>query len=268
MKTKYRCVFGLILIGLLSSSCVIAVLDYPVRGSQYKAEEFHRVLPLDEEGELSLVNTHGIIEIIGWDSDELEISAEKMLPRPYGRRIRVYSRHDFLPDIDIERYDNIIKIRTEHGGGLEYSPQVNYFLYVPRHVHLKSIRQDSGDILVSSIFGSADIDLDEGSVIVENFSGSLAVRIRDGDVELSLFDLREEDDIRITCETGNITISLERDVSASIVAEASEGKIFNEFEADRDNFSGRETFSLGDGGARIVLEIQEGDIHITKNSDQ
>ncbi|MFC2158480.1 DUF4097 family beta strand repeat-containing protein [Acidobacteriota bacterium] len=268
MRTNFRCVFGLIIIGLLSSSCVIAVLDYPDSGSNYKAEEFHRVLPFEEEGELSLVNIHGIIEIIGQDSDELEISAEKILPRPYSRRIRVYSRSDFLPDIDVERYNNSINIQTDHRGGSDYSPQVNYFLNVPRHIHLRSIRQDSGDILVSSIFGSADIDMDEGNVIVENFSGSLTVEVRNGDIELSLFDLREEDDIRITCGTGNISVSLERDVSASIVAEAPEGEIFNEFEGDQDAFSGRETFTLRDGGARIVLEVQEGDIRITKNSEQ
>lgn len=268
MKTVYTGIFVLISMVLLSTSCVIAVLDYPDWDSRYKAEEFHRVLPLEEEGELSLNNTHGIIEITGWDSDEIEISAEKMLPRPYGRRIRIYNRRDFLPRIDVERYDNIVKIRTDDRGGMEYVPEVNYYLSVPRHIHLDSIRQDSGEVLITSLYGTADIDLGEGHVTVENFSGSLTVAVRDGGVDLSLFDLRAEDDIRIDVESGSISIALEEDVSATIIAESPQGEILNDFRGEEERDSGRLSLKVGEGGARIDLKTRDGEIRITKMIDQ
>ena len=248
----------------LISSCVIAVVEYSSDRYRMPGKEFHETLPFPEEGELVLENIYGNIEIHGWDKDEVEIFAKRILPRRYGHKFRISNMNEFFPGIDVDEKQNTIHIRTEQVENREEQGQVDYILNVPRFIHLKHIGQKTGDILISSVYGSADIDLDRGNIVVENFSGSLSALVREGEIELHLFDVRDEDEIRAETDLGNIVVYLEENVNILIEAEAQEGRIFTEFNSDRSRSLGRYYHKIGEGEARLFLISAEGEIHIKR----
>jgi hypothetical protein len=99
---------------------------------------------------------------------------------------------------------------------------------------------------------------------VENFSGSLSALVREGEIELHLFDVRNEDEIRAETDLGNIVVYLEDNVNILIEAEAQEGRIFTEFNSDRSRSLGRYYHKIGEGEARLFLISAEGEIHIKR----
>src|SRR4030067_2923225 len=61
---------------LLSSACVIAVVDSKSQGQYWPKSTFRKSLDLKSGAAVSLENSNGDIEISGWGDERIEISAE------------------------------------------------------------------------------------------------------------------------------------------------------------------------------------------------
>ena len=117
MQRSRLFLLGLCLTFCFFSSCVIAVVEYSDEGIPV-LDKFQRVIPLDFGGTLSLENIKGDIEISGWDREEVEVYAEKMFPRSLKKRVHIFRRRISTPKIDIDKFEDFIKIKTleEEGG--------------------------------------------------------------------------------------------------------------------------------------------------------
>ena len=255
----------LALISLLLMSCVVALVDYPGSSTQFPSAQFHRVLSLKPGGTLSLVNNDGQIEIYGWDREEVEIFAEYVFPGWQGYRLRVFSPGRFKPRVDVDKFEDFVKIKTRQTADEPTRNAVDYDLNVPRSVILKDIVGRRGDIRIGDLYGEAFIELEEGEVRVENFSGSLTISVVRGSVILELLDLRSGDEIRATTDEGDITIYLQPEVEAHVEARAPSGSISSEFDL-RVPLPAKEVSAQikGEGGAFLFLETSAGDIQIRK----
>jgi hypothetical protein len=212
-----------------------------------------------------LNNGNGQIEIYGWDRDEVEIFAGNVFPAWQERRIRIFSLGRFKPRVDVDKFEDFIKIRTRLTTDEPMRHGVDYELNVPRSVFLKEVVGRRGAIRIADLYGEAFIELEEGEVRVENFSGSLMVSVVRGSVILELFDLRSEDEITVTTNKGDITVNLQPEVDAQVEARAPNGSISSEFDL-RVPLPAKEVSSRTGGaeGALLSLEASDGDIQIRK----
>ncbi len=265
MKRNFPFVCPLILVFVFSISCVVALVDYPGISPRYPTEQFQKSIPLKSGGTLSLINGDGPIEIFGWDREEVEIFAETVLPGWQERRIRVFSRGHFRPRVDVDTFEDFVKIRTRLSSDETVRQEVRYELNVPQSIFLKEVVGRRGDIRIADLYGEAFIELEEGEVRVENFSGSLTASVVRGSVILELYDLRVEDEIMVTAEDGDITVYLQPEVEARVEARAPNGNISSEFDL-RLPLPAKEVSGQikGEKGAFLSLNASSGDIQIRK----
>ena len=249
---------------LFFSSCFYIRVDYPPEWGRTPADEFHKNVPLSPGGTLSLENVNGNVEIHGWEMDELEVYAEKTIQLPDQPKFYVFPRRNFTPGIVFDKFENFVKIRTKNISENREFAFVDYYIDVPRSINLKDIMVRNGNIFISDVQGDAHLDLEEGDITVESFSGSLSASTARGSVDAMLFDLREQDEIVITSHEGDITLSLQENASAHLMAAFPDGKIFSEFDIDVPSEEKKLETQWGKSGPHISLTALKGNIKIKK----
>jgi hypothetical protein len=247
---------------IVSEACVIAVVDYPADRS-FPSETSTELYDFREGGELILENMDGDIEISGWDRNEVEVVFEKYFSPPAGGRFGIYGRRDFVPQVDVEEAEGSLQIRTRLRE-MEMG-RVNFILKVPYSVNLRRIIGREGKIRISGVYGLANLEMIKGNIEVENYSGSLYVFVEDGSIQAELMDLHNMDEIRLNANSGDVSISLAENSSASIEASVSEGEIISEFDYGEQESESRVSFLIGEEGARIQLATLSGDIYIRRS---
>lgn len=263
MRKYFLHVLGLALILIFIDSCIIAVVDYPGRVAGRALGEFHKVVSFEGGGTLSLENVAGDIAILGWDKNEVEVSAERTAPFPY-RRGFYWGRVPYQLKIDFDKFENFIKVKSRPESWDKELTSVNFYVNAPHSIHLKDIVAKEGNVSLADLYGEAIIDLQKGEVKVENFSGSLTASVVNGSVKASLYDLRSEDEIRITIEQGDIAIDLQPEVNARIEANAPEGNISSDFDLKEPLPAKKVSGQIGEEGALLSLSCLKGDIRINK----
>ncbi len=249
------------LLGLvLLSACVIAVVDYSSSDGRWTPRSsFRRTLDLGPGGTVSLKNARGDIEVEGWGEEKVEISAEERRTFPSARRFYVSSWRQSGLNVRVESSPGSVRIETDPAIQRDEARRVNFALFVPHSVRLQSIRNKSGDVRVADIYGSVELDLGEGTVKIENFSGSVDVRLGTGDVEAELLDLRQEDEVRITTERGDIRLYLEPQAEVRLEASAPRGNVLSDFDLGKEEGPAQKT--------RLALTAFNGDIRIKKGKE-
>lgn len=173
---------------------------------RYK-EDFHYTYPLNPGGTLSLENTNGPVEIMGWEQGTVEINGTK------------YSSSKALLDelkVDVNATPTAVRIQTirphlfEHGNG-----GVRYSIRVPRRAVLDQIVSTNGGVRIEMIDGNARVHTTNGSIRVREVKGDVDARSTNGRVEAD----RVEGNAKFITTNG------------SIEAEASHGS----FEANTTN---------------------------------
>ena len=210
---------------------------------------------------------NGNIDILGWDKEKVEVYAERNIPFSSSRRGMWKPYGGNLPKIDIDSFEDFVKIKTSTVDQDKHVSAVDYFLNVPQHVYLRNIVARRGDIIISDLYGEAFVELVKGEVKVDNFSGSLHVSLGEGSVKASLMDLRNEDEVRISTEEGDVIVYLQEDVRALIEASTLDGKISNEFDPEEDPSLNKISFQTNDEGAFISLSASKGNILIKKSRE-
>ncbi|MFC2169254.1 DUF4097 family beta strand repeat-containing protein [Acidobacteriota bacterium] len=248
----------------LISSCYMTYVGYPDETGLPSDEGYHQVVQLGPGGTLSLENSNGDIRIIGWDGNELEVIAEKRTLQPYDRRIQIYRPQHSIPEIDFDRFEDFIKIKTISIPEDKETSVVDYDINVPYSINLKGITQERGNISIYDLYGAVSIALKEGDINIENFSGSLNVAVIDGSVSATLYDLRSEDEDIISTEKGDIVAYLQPEVKIRVEGSAPNGEISSEFDFGISLPAKKISTQIGKDGALLSLSTLNGDIRIKK----
>ncbi|MBD3414185.1 MAG: DUF4097 family beta strand repeat protein [Candidatus Aminicenantes bacterium] len=259
------CFVLLFVVCLFSHSCVIRIVDkYDNRGL-IPIEDYQRNIRFSPGGMISLRNFDGIIEVTGWDQNEVQIYAEKMSPRSEGSSIRfALPKHD-IAHIELEKYgEENIYINTKSTSREGEDTIVDYYIKTPRLVYIKEILARNGDVFIADVYGSVSVKLEKGTIKVDNFSGSLDASVLEGSISTRFFDLRKEDVITLNSQQGDIVVQLQKSVNARIKALYPQGEFVTEFdlshqESKEDN---QVDMKLGEGGASLYITAHNGDIEV------
>ena len=268
MIRTYAITASLVLLICFGAACIIAVVDYSESGGVSPIEEFQRSAPLASGGILDLRNFDGNIEIGGWESEEIEIYAEKMIPRSNKARIQMFRWNNFTPHIDFETINDTVRVVTRSRDKRAENCVVDYYISVPHSINLKTITAREGDVYISDLYGEVEVILVAGDVVVENFSGSLTVSVNRGSVEASILDIHNEDEITLTSKQGDINLFLQSEVSGVIEGYFPNGNFFSEFEFEEKAENNKISVKIGEGRASISLTAMNGDIYIKKISQK
>ncbi len=247
--------YGLLALGLsfvFFASCLVAVVDEQNVEGLPLSREFHKVLTQEPGGTVDLANRNGDITISGWEKNEVDITAREVWNQPQKRGIRFYGIGRARPDVQVDQSEDKIKIWAEEPGAEKDSIGLNYDLFVPHSIDLKTISNRRGRVRISDLYGTVVLNLDEGQAELENYSGSLDASVTRGSVDAEILDLRAEDVVKITVREGDITLYLQPDAGARIEATVPNGTLDSDFDLKAEQ------------GARVTLTALNGNIRIKK----
>jgi hypothetical protein len=207
--------------------------------------------PLAADGEVTVSNVQGSIEVEGWDRGEVEVTVVKT------------AGEEGSPDdavISVERSGRSLRLRTLYPQGADAPVQVDYHLRVPRTV--------SGDVVVREVEGDLEAHTLNGDIVARGGAGSVVAQGVNGDVRVSLRAPPPADG-RLQLETINGDVELElpenagADLELSTVAGRIEGLPYFPAAASEGVVRAR----LGRGGLTVRLRTIRGDIRIAAPED-
>lgn len=241
----------------------------------------------------------GELTIVGWDRDELEVRSldhqGSAGARRSGSELRVLGADRKGRDRDVELVLQVprwasVEVR---GGSLDVTA---------RGTGPLSVNTASGDVAVEGATGAVSVRSMSGEVEIRGVRGNVVassqtddVRVEDvlGDVEAysnaGEIELLEIDAVRVSAETqagdidftgaiseggdyaffvhaGDATIAIPRSADARVSVSTFDGDFESDFPVRLDRFTGgREfEFTLGGGGARLRIQVFDGEIRLVE----
>ncbi len=171
MRLAYAVSLGLSLFALTACE------DFDLPGSSDRfREDFHYSYPLSAGGTVTLSNSNGSVEIVGWDKNTIDIEGTKYA-----------GTEDRMRELKIEvtPSPNSVSIRTVTGTQRWGNYGARYVIHVPRRAELQNIATSNGAIKIETIEGRAVLKTSNGTIKAYGLQGSLDARTSNGSVDLS-----------------------------------------------------------------------------------
>jgi DUF4097 and DUF4098 domain-containing protein YvlB len=220
-------------------------------------EEFHRTVPLNANGRVSLENINGNVEITGWDKNEVQIDAVKSA--------RDQQRLDEAK-IEIEGSGSEVRIRTRYPEAPSHDnlASVHYTVHVPAGAELDKISLVNGSLDVSQVRGEVNANLVNGKLKAHDLAARAELSTVNGSSEVSYGTLANVSEVKISAVNGSINLVLPPSPNAEVSASSVSGSIKSDFPMQVESgFVGhRLNGTLGSGGTRIDLSNVNGSTHI------
>lgn len=219
-------------------------------------EEFHKTVPLNADGRVSLDNVNGGVEITGWNKNEVQIDAVKSA-----------SDQQKLNDISIEVRGSggSVEIETKFAKKVNNNPGgVTYTLHVPQNARIDKINLVNGSLTAQKLTGEITADLVNGKVQASELTGSADLATVNGTIEANYSSLASVREIKLKSVNGTIDLKLPQSPNADVSASTVNGGISTDFPLQvkgkwvGKNMSG----TLGSGGVHIELSNVNGSIHL------
>lgn len=155
---------------ILSTGCE---LDEVLADSARYREDFHSTHPLTAGGAFALENFNGSVEILGWEKEEVRISAVK-----YAR-----SQAELRAlEIEVSAEPQAVRIRTVFRGGRRGSAGVRYLVRVPHRVELERIVSSNGALRIEDVRGAMRLETTNGSITFRRVEGPAEARTSNGSI--------------------------------------------------------------------------------------
>jgi DUF4097 and DUF4098 domain-containing protein YvlB len=220
-------------------------------------EDFHKTVPLNANGRVSLENVNGNVEITGWDKNEVQIDAVKSA--------RDQQRLDEAK-IEVEGSGDSVRIRTRYpeGDSNDDLASVHYILHVPAGAQLHKIHLVNGSLQVSQFKGEVNAHLVNGKLKAQDLAGRAELSTVNGSSEVQFSSLANVQEVKISAVNGSINLMLPASPNANVSASSISGNIKSDFPIQVESgFMGhRMNGTLGSGGTRIELSNVNGSTHI------
>ena len=224
-------------------------------------EEFHKTVPLNATGRVSLENINGNVEITGWERDEVQIDAVKSA--------RDQQRLDEAK-IEVEGSGDSVKIRTRYPEGQtnDNPASIHYTLHVPAQAQLDKINLVNGNLDISQVLGEVNASLVNGKLTAHDLSGRAKFSTVNGSSHVEYRTLANVSEVKISAVNGSINLVLPASPNAEVSASTVNGSIKTDFPMQVEGkFMGqRLSGTLGSGGTRIDLSNVNGSTHIGPGS--
>ena len=243
-------VFGLT---LCVPACEVDVLAGNVH------EDFEATVQLDPDGEFSVKNVNGSIQVETWDRDEVRIEARKSA-----------SSQQALERIEIEvrGEGDRVEVKTRYPnmswffGGKR---SVDYDIRVPKAARVRT-ETVNGRVEVRDVAGSVRAKSVNGAVHVTGSQGEVDASTVNGAIEVRYGGTPNAGSHEFSAVNGRIEVYLPSSVSGEFSAQAVNGSIKTDLplEVRAGKYWGPKKMEgrIGEGGAKFKLSIVNGSIKL------
>ncbi|HUI83786.1 MAG TPA: DUF4097 family beta strand repeat-containing protein [Candidatus Binatia bacterium] len=220
-------------------------------------QEFHRSVPLSQNGRVSLSNINGDVEITGWSRNEVQIDAVKTA--------RDQQRLDEAR-IEVNAGSDSVEIQTVYPEGRTNNnpASVHYTLHVPQNARIDKVDLVNGSLTVQKLTGEVNANLVNGKLHASGLSGEADLATVNGSIDANYTSLNNVRQITLKSVNGSIDLLLPQSPSADVSASTVNGGITTDFPLTvQGHWVGKHmSGTLGSGGVHIDLNNVNGGIHI------
>ncbi len=243
------------LAGFLSATVLAMLLS--VSAYAEVSQEFHRTVALSSNGQVSLENINGDVEITGWNRNEVQIDAVKTA--------RDQQRLDEAK-IEVNSTSNSVEIKTEYPEGRTNNnpASVRYTLHVPQGARIDKIKLVNGSLTVQKTTGEVRANLVNGKVYASELSGEADLATVNGSIAANYNSLANVREIKLKSVNGKVDLLLPQSPNADVTASVTNGSIQTDFPLTvQGRFMSKSmSGTLGSGGTHIELSNVNGSIHV------
>lgn len=187
-------------------------------------------------------NVFGEIEVTGYDGDQVQVTAQKIIAARSEEKADTAEREVTLEIVEegqtIELYVDG-PFRNRHNRGLnwrgekreEYKVLYDFQIKVPRNCEVELTTVNDGDVIVKALSGRFDISNVNGAIRMEELSGSGRVNAINGEVELE-FKTNPRGDCVIDTINGEVRLYFEPELSADFYMKSMNGGVFTDFDLE------------------------------------
>lgn len=244
----------------LGSLLALALASLPAAGKSQ--EVWTASYPLSPGGRVVVTNVQGSIQVVGWEEAAVELKAVK----------NGSGAEALLSDASIvvqSKPDSLV-VRTLYRGQSDDPVKVDYYLHVPRHVHLEELRTVNGNIVVRDVEGSVTARTLNGSIEEKGIAGSVVARTVNGSVRVALRALPDpEGTLKLDAINGDIYLSLPSDADVELEMSTVAGRMESarSFLAAGARGDDAVRTRLGRGGLHAFLRTIRGNIRVVEGED-
>lgn len=253
-----------------------------------KTEEFKDNYYVEPGAQLQIYNGRGSISIKGWEQDTIEVTAVKQSALGL-----------FLDQVMIEvKNEDRFVINTKYSTGLSQGVGVDYCIRVPEGMLVSQADVEVGSINIEDVTGIVVVQTSNGNINTRNVSGEITAKTSRGAIEIngvagpvsaitgsgkvtvaeadfinevhtssgaiSVEVSAMQDDLKISSQSGKITVLINPGLNAYITVGTSSGAISHEDLplSIVKSTGNRLTATMGEGGKTISIETSSGPINL------
>ena len=244
------------LTGAVAAATLALLLSIPARAEV--TQEFHKTVPLNADGRVSLNNINGDVEITGWSRNEVQIDAVKTA--------RDQERLDEA-QVEVDGSGNSVDIETHypsHRWANNNPASVHYTLHVPQNAHIDKVDLVNGSLTVQKLSGEVNASLVNGKLHASDLAGTADLATVNGSVEANYASLNNVREIKLQSVNGSVDLLLPQSPNAEVEASTINGGISTDFPLTvKGHWVGKHMEgTLGSGGVHIELNNVNGSIHV------
>jgi len=213
--------------------------------------------PLPANGEFSLENVNGTVELATWDEPKVRIEAVKHAASERALeelKVEIVGEGDRLS----------VRTRYPRPRSMGGAGKVDYRVSVPRGARVR-VSNVNGRVQVNGVGGAVKASTVNGSVDVTGAGGGVEASAVNGSVEVAMARVDPAGRSQLSTTNGSVRLTLPREASADVLAHTVNGSVGCDFELagaskSRRKLEGR----IGSGGARFELGTVNGSAHIDR----
>jgi DUF4097 and DUF4098 domain-containing protein YvlB len=246
------------ILSVAGALALLAVASQQARAqSSLPSQTFDRTVSLAPGGSFAIENVNGMVTVVGWDRDAVEIHA-----------VKTASSHtvaDLLRvQIDVAATPGLVQVNTvdPHEDGVEVA--VDYTVRVPRRVLLQEVATVNGTVRVSGVNTVGKLHSVNGDIDVSDSAGGFSARTTNGDIHMEIDRLAPGGPLAVETVNGAIALALPVNVAANLDVRSLNGDFRSELPvAYLGAYKPRELHGrLGAGGALLQLRTVNGAIRV------
>src|SRR5580704_2310719 len=234
-------------------SAVAVIFCGPARAYD---QVYEKVVPLPAGGAFHIENVNGTVDVRAWDRNEVEIHAVKTANR---------NPADLdLVSIETRSTAGRVEVSTHYPPDQGVDVTVEYSIRVPRRVLLETVATVNGNVRVTGVEGSGQLQTVNGDIEVYDCAGGFNARGTNGSIHEELQRLAPKP-LSLETMNGSVLLAIPAGAGAQLDAQSLNGEIRTEKPVLMNGSFGHGSFrgKLGAGGESLRIRTVNGVIQIS-----
>lgn len=231
-------------------------------GYQFK-EPFSRSGAFDANGEVTLENVNGNVEVRTWDKNEILIEGEKS-----AKTAEELGLIDLKIELSRSQAGITVRLPKRTGGffsGGNIRAEVRFKLTVPASATLAKLSAVNSSVTLEGIRGGVKASSVNGSVHAKGLAGPVHLETVNGSIDARFATVGSQQKLSFETVNGRIAVSLPKDAGVQFRGSTVNGSVQCDLPLEGGALAKKSrslSGKIGDGGASLKAQTVNGSIHL------